>query len=450
MAGNIGPTMLQTLADALDAGPSSRARAPARGLGARAVELPARRSDASGFEPTPRRCSTSPGPPRLARHDGRLRAPPRRASSARARRWSSTATTPPSMRWCRRRSRAGAEGPAAPSVVARQVVRFGLDAPQRAGRLRPGRSTTAWPGWSRAPGDEAAKRRAATSRRDPPAAADAGRRAAHPRPPQRRQRAGRAGAGDARSAARSAPMLHGLREYRGEPHRVEFVAHDRRRRRLRRQQGHQRRRDGGRARRPRRRQGAGASWSSSSAATARARTSRRWPRRWRATRARWRRSAATRRRSSASLERPACRSSATTRCEAASRWCFEQAQRRRRGAAQPGLRQPRHVPQLRAPRRGVRRRRCASWPRERWRGSRHELDRCRRRAPALQAPLTRPRVARRRSRRGSGGAPAGAGVAEAMPVRDWISVDARPAGAPARLRPAAGLGRRRAARARRW
>jgi UDP-N-acetylmuramoylalanine-D-glutamate ligase len=37
-----------------------------------------------------------------------------------------------------------------------------------------------------------------------------------------------------------APMLHGLREYRGEPHRVESVADHQRRRVLRRQQGHQR------------------------------------------------------------------------------------------------------------------------------------------------------------------------------------------------------------------
>ena len=75
-----------------------------------------------------------------------------------------------------------------------------------------------------------------------------------------------------------APMLHGLREYRGEPHRVELVAHRRRRRVLRRQQGHQCRRHRRRAGRPGRRARAG-SWSSSSAATARARTSRRWPRR---------------------------------------------------------------------------------------------------------------------------------------------------------------------------
>ncbi len=43
-----------------------------------------------------------------------------------------------------------------------------------------------------------------------------------------------------------APMLHGLREYRGEPHRVESVARDRRRRVFRRQQGHQRGRHAGR------------------------------------------------------------------------------------------------------------------------------------------------------------------------------------------------------------
>ena len=54
-----------------------------------------------------------------------------------------------------------------------------------------------------------------------------------------------------------APMLHGLREYRGEPHRVEAGRHRRRRRGLRRQQGHQRRRHRGRARRPGRRARAG-------------------------------------------------------------------------------------------------------------------------------------------------------------------------------------------------
>ena len=39
---------------------------------------------------------------------------------------------------------------------------------------------------------------------------------------------------------------------------------------------------------------------------------------------------------------------------AATRWAFTQAERRRRGAAEPGVREPRHVPQLRTPRRGVR------------------------------------------------------------------------------------------------
>ena len=54
-----------------------------------------------------------------------------------------------------------------------------------------------------------------------------------------------------------APMLHGLREYRGEPHRVEHVASVQRHRLLRRQQGHQRRRHRRRARWPRRRPRAG-------------------------------------------------------------------------------------------------------------------------------------------------------------------------------------------------
>ena len=39
-----------------------------------------------------------------------------------------------------------------------------------------------------------------------------------------------------------APMLHALRDYAGEPHRVAADRHDRRCRRIRRQQGHQRRR----------------------------------------------------------------------------------------------------------------------------------------------------------------------------------------------------------------
>ena len=76
-----------------------------------------------------------------------------------------------------------------------------------------------------------------------------------------------------------APMLHGLRDYAGEPHRVEHVATLGGCRVLRRQQGHQRRRHRGgtgRARVPK-----DASWSSSWVATARARTSPHWSSRWR-------------------------------------------------------------------------------------------------------------------------------------------------------------------------
>jgi UDP-N-acetylmuramoylalanine--D-glutamate ligase len=54
-----------------------------------------------------------------------------------------------------------------------------------------------------------------------------------------------------------APMLHGLREYRGEPHRVEHIAQHQRHRSLRRQQGHQRRCHRGGAERPGRRPRAG-------------------------------------------------------------------------------------------------------------------------------------------------------------------------------------------------
>ena len=47
------------------------------------------------------------------------------------------------------------------------------------------------------------------------------------------------------------------------------------------------------------------------------------------------------------------------------RWCFEQAQRGRCGAAEPGVREPRHVPQLRPSRRGVRARRARAGGRTR-------------------------------------------------------------------------------------
>ena len=70
--------------------------------------------------------------------------------------------------------------------------------------------------------------------------------------------------------------------------------------------------------------------------------------------------------------------------EAATRWCFEQAHARRRGAAEPGLREPRHVPQLRAPRRGLRRR--GAGDRGRARGA-HESLRMSARTPCAQGDL---------------------------------------------------------------
>ena len=96
----------------------------------------------------------------------------------------------------------------------------------------------------------------------------------------------------------------------------------------------------------------------------------------------------------------ACRCSATPRCEAATRWCFEQAQARRRGAAEPGLRQPGHVPQLRPPRRGLRRRGAARSPPS---AGRCWHERAGRSAAACAARLA-PRCGRprRRARRAAG------------------------------------------------
>ena len=121
-----------------------------------------------------------------------------------------------------------------------------------------------------------------------------------------------------------APMLHALRDYRGEPHRVEPVAivggieafDDSKGTNVGATVaaleglGEERRRAG---------------WWSSSAATARARTSRRWPRRWRATRGPWRligRDAALIEAALANSGVPMQRHDSL---EAATAWCFEQA-----------------------------------------------------------------------------------------------------------------------------
>ena len=216
-----------------------------------------------------------------------------------------------------------------------------------------------------------------------------------------------------------APMLHGLREYRGEPHRVEHVASvdgvdafddskgtnvgatvaaldglgaDKR--------------AGQAGRHPRRRrQGPGLRAAGRAGGAPRARGGAR--------------SAATRRAIEAALaaHRRADRS-ATTRSKPRRAGAFEQARAGRRGAAEPGLRQPRHVPQLRAPRRGVRRRGAArsrheQGQRRRCEGAcrvqldgRHGASRASWRGAAHGAPPApaAPRAGRRRRRRGDAGA----------------------------------------------
>ena len=105
----------------------------------------------------------------------------------------------------------------------RPYVTFGADMPQRPGDF--GIEVVNGMAWlvRALEADETQKRRKDEERGNPLPAPDAGRRAAHPRPPQRGERAGRAGAGRRRRLPSSAPMLYGLREYRGEPHRVEPV-----------------------------------------------------------------------------------------------------------------------------------------------------------------------------------------------------------------------------------
>ncbi len=102
----------------------------------------------------------------------------------------------------RRRAPAARAARRRPSPRARRALR-----PRRAaapGRLRPGGRERHGLAGARARSrrDRASAARATTPKRSAPAAPDAGRRAAHARPPQRGQRAGRAGAGHAPSAAR--------------------------------------------------------------------------------------------------------------------------------------------------------------------------------------------------------------------------------------------------------
>ena len=200
MAGNIGPTHAatrwrdaarDTLRDACPRSGCSSCRASS--------------STAShGFEPTPRRV-LNVTQDHLDWHGTMAPTPrPRRASSASARSMVVNRDDP-AVDGAGAAAGAGADeqGPAAKVDRAPRRRASALDAPRAAGRLRPRRSRTAWPGWcARCEADETLKRASDERRRIAPAAPDAGRRAAHPRPPQRRQRARRAGAGHARSAAR--------------------------------------------------------------------------------------------------------------------------------------------------------------------------------------------------------------------------------------------------------
>ena len=356
VAGNIGPTMLQTLADAIDAGPaeSLRERLPEVWV----LELSSFQldgSDRAASRPTPRRCSTSA----RTTSTGTARWPPTRAAKARVfgtraidrrqpRRRRRRCSSCRRRRRCRRRGRAARRG-----RRARASSRFGAGVPERPGDW--GLAVEQRHGLAGRARSTTTTRR--TARRDRPAAPDAGRRAAHPRPPQRRQRARRAGAGRARSAARSrrcctgcastaasrtgsstSPRVDGVDAFddsKGTNVGATVAALRRPRRRAR----------AGQARRHprRRRQGPGLRAARRAAA--------------RATRAR----SLTIGRDAAAIERGARadrrrRSSAARRSRPRSTPAFARAQPRRRGAAQPGVRQPRHVPQLRAPRRGLRRR----------------------------------------------------------------------------------------------
>ena len=197
----------------------------------------------------------------------------------------STATTRRSMQLVPAPDAAGDEGRQGASR-ARASSRFGADVPQRPGDF--GLAVDNGMAWLvralRGRRDRASARsdeRAEIARPAP----DAGRRAAHPRPPQRAQRARRAGAGQRDRLPARADAAR--------PARIPRRAAPRRARRASSTAStpSTTARAPTSARPSRRWSGLGAerapaSSSSSSAATARARTSRRWPRRWRATRAR--------------------------------------------------------------------------------------------------------------------------------------------------------------------
>ena len=194
VAGNIGPTLLQTLRR------RARRRRAAGGLGARAVELPARRRRAASSRRAAAVLNVTQD--HLDWH-GSMAA----YAAAKARIFGERAVMvlnrdDPLVEAARCRADAESRPRArqAAAAVERHVVRFGLDAPQRAGDF--GLVARERHGLAGARAAEPTKRcaqpRAATAAAEPKRscpAPDAGRRAARARPPQRRQRARGAGAG---------------------------------------------------------------------------------------------------------------------------------------------------------------------------------------------------------------------------------------------------------------
>ena len=235
----------------LAVGHARRAARVGAGL-VRAVELPARRCGA--FEPTPPRCSTSRRDHLDWHGDMAPTAPPRRASSASQAVMVVNRDDCASSRWCRRR---WSPGPA----VAAQPAHRGAQVLLRPG-CRSGRATsawwsrTAWPGWCARPADDPGSGSAPDEDGRSTCTPDAGRRAAHPRPPQRRPMRWPRWRWPPPSAARwrrccttCATIAASRTACSSSP---AWAASG-----LRRQQGHQRRRHGGRFRRPGRRQVAG-------------------------------------------------------------------------------------------------------------------------------------------------------------------------------------------------
>jgi UDP-N-acetylmuramoylalanine--D-glutamate ligase len=215
MAGNIGPTLLDTLIARLDDLPEvwvlelSSFQLEGGGTGVQ--------RGPQGFEPNAATV-LNVTQDHLDWHGSmaayRL---PRRVSLASRAAWSSTATTRWSRHWCRPR------WPRASSKAGeRPVIRFGLDAPRRPGDF--GLVVENGMAWlvRALPAEEGLKRRKGD---------DEEIHLQRLMPADALRVRGRHNAANALAALALAtaigcplaPMLHGLREYVGEPHRVQFI-----------------------------------------------------------------------------------------------------------------------------------------------------------------------------------------------------------------------------------